>query len=46
MIRGMVVWVDLTDATPPEMGKKRPAVIVSNSEQNLSLDSVVAVPLS
>ncbi len=46
MTRGVVVWVDLTDATPPEMGKRRPAVIVSNSVQNLSLDSVVAVPLS
>jgi len=46
MIRGMVVWVDLTDALPPEMGKRRPAVIVSNSVQNVALDSVVAVPLS
>jgi mRNA-degrading endonuclease toxin of MazEF toxin-antitoxin module len=46
MIRGVVVWVDLSDATPPEMGKRRPAVIVSNSVQNNSLDSVVAVPLS
>ena len=41
-----MIWVDLTDAAPPEMGKRRPAVIVSNSVQNLSLDSVVAVPLS
>ena len=46
MTRGTVLWVDLTDATPPEMGKRRPAVIVSNSVQNLALDSVVAVPLS
>jgi mRNA-degrading endonuclease toxin of MazEF toxin-antitoxin module len=46
MNRGAVIWVDLTDATPPEMGKKRPAVVVSNSVQNLALDSVVAVPLS
>jgi mRNA-degrading endonuclease toxin of MazEF toxin-antitoxin module len=28
------------------MGKRRPAVIVSNSTQNLALDSVVGVPLS
>lgn len=28
------------------MGKRRPAVIVSNSVQNVLLDSVVAVPLS
>ena len=46
MTRGAVIWVDLTDATPPEMGKRRPAVVVSNSVQNLALDSVVAVPLS
>jgi mRNA-degrading endonuclease toxin of MazEF toxin-antitoxin module len=46
MTRGAVIWVDLTDATPPEMGKRRPAVVVSNSVQNLTLDSVVAVPLS
>jgi mRNA-degrading endonuclease toxin of MazEF toxin-antitoxin module len=42
----MVVWVDLSDASPPEMGKKRPAVVVSNSLNNQSLDSLVAVPLS
>ena len=46
MTRGQVVWVDLSDATPPEMGKRRPAVILSNSAQNLLLDSVVGVPLS
>jgi len=46
MTRGAVIWVDLTDAAPPEMGKRRPAVVVSNSVHNLALDSVVAVPLS
>lgn len=46
MTRATVVWVDLSDASPPEMGKRRPAVIVSNSTQNLALDSVVGVPLS
>ena len=46
MMRGTVVWVDLSDASPPEMGKKRPAVIVSNSMQNQILDSLVVVPLS
>lgn len=46
MIRGTVIWVDLSDASPPETGKQRPAVVVSNSVHNLSLDSVVAVPLS
>jgi mRNA interferase MazF len=46
MRRGAVVWLNLEDATPPEVGKKRPAIVVSNSEQNALLDSVVAVPLS
>lgn len=46
MIRGSVVWVDLSDASPPEMGKKRPAIILSNSLQNQMLDSLVVVPLS
>lgn len=46
MRRGTVVWVDLEDAHPPEFGKTRPAVLVSNSEQNEVLDSVLVVPLS
>ena len=46
MIGGSVVWVDLSDASPPEMGKKRPAMILSNSLQNQMLDSLVVVPLS
>jgi mRNA-degrading endonuclease toxin of MazEF toxin-antitoxin module len=46
MTRGTIVWVDLSDARPPEMGKRRPAVIVSSSTQNLVLDSVVGIPLS
>ena len=46
LMRGTVVWVDLSDASPPEMGKRRPAVIVSNSAHNLTLGTVVAVPLS
>lgn len=28
------------------MGKRRPGIIISNSEQNALLDTVVAVPLS
>jgi mRNA interferase MazF len=44
--RGTVVWVDLSDASPPAMGKRRPAVVISNSAQNQILDTVVAVPLS
>jgi mRNA-degrading endonuclease toxin of MazEF toxin-antitoxin module len=40
------VWVDLSDAMPPELGKRRPAVIVSSSLHNQLLESVVVVPLS
>ncbi|MEO7086804.1 MAG: type II toxin-antitoxin system PemK/MazF family toxin [Gemmatimonadaceae bacterium] len=46
MRRGTAVWVNLEDAHPPELGKTRPAVIVSNTEQNSALDSVVVIPLS
>lgn len=46
MKRGTVVWINLGDARPPEMSKRRPAVIISNSVQNLALNSVVVVPLS
>ena len=44
--RGDVVWVDLSDASPPEMGKRWPCVVVSNSVQNQPLDTLVVVPLS
>jgi mRNA-degrading endonuclease toxin of MazEF toxin-antitoxin module len=43
MTRGTIVWVNLEDADPPEMGKTRPGVVVSNSEQNSLLDTVVVV---
>jgi mRNA-degrading endonuclease toxin of MazEF toxin-antitoxin module len=46
MKRGTVVWVNLSDAHPPEMGKVRPAVVISNSTLNARLDTVVLVPLS
>ena len=46
MKRGTICWVNLEPASPPEMGKVRPAIVVSNSDQNLFLRSVVAVPLS
>ncbi len=46
MKRGTVFWVDLRDGTPPEFGKKRPGVVISNTEQNSSLQTVVIVPLS
>lgn len=46
MKRDTVVWVDLSDAHPPEMGKVRPAVIVSGDVHNATLDTVVVVPTS
>jgi mRNA interferase MazF len=46
MNRGEIHWVNLDPATAPEIGKLRPALIVSNSETNHFLDSIVMVPLS
>ena len=46
MNRGAVYWVNLEDTHPPEFGKKRPALIVSNSEQNQILPTVVVLPIS
>ena len=46
MKRGTVMWVNLSDAHPPEMGKVRPAVVVSNPVLNARLGTVVVVPLS
>lgn len=46
MRRGAVYWINLDPASPPELGKLRPAVVVSNALQNQRLDSVVVVPLS
>ncbi len=46
MRRGSAYWINLEPASPPELGKVRPAIVVSNSIQNERLDSVVVVPLS
>jgi|GEM_PF-521386 len=46
MNRGSVFWVNLEDAHPPELGKVRPGVVISNAVQNEVLDTVVVVPLS
>jgi len=46
MKRGSVYWINLEPASPPEMGKIRPGIVVSNSAQNEHLESVVVVPLS
>ena len=46
MKRGTVIWVDLSDVSPPEMGKVRPGIVVSNTEQNAVLSTVVVVQTS
>lgn len=46
MTRGTIVWVNLEDTHPPEFGKTRPGIVVSNTVQNEILDTVVVVPLS
>jgi mRNA-degrading endonuclease toxin of MazEF toxin-antitoxin module len=46
MKRGTVVWVDLSDTSPPEMGKMRPGIIVSGTAHNEVLNTVVVVPTS
>ena len=46
MKRGSLYWVNLEPSSPPEFGKIRPAVIISNSEHNIRLPTVVMIPLS
>ncbi len=46
MKRGTVIWVDLGDASPPEMGKVRPGIVVSATVHNEALHTVVVVPTS
>lgn len=46
MKRGTVVWVDLSDTHPPEMGKVRPGIVVSGTAHNEVLNTVVVVPTS
>jgi mRNA interferase MazF len=46
MRRGGICWVNLGPTQPPEFGKTRPAMVISNSIQNEILDSVVVIPLS
>jgi mRNA interferase MazF len=43
---GTACWINLEPASPPEMGKTRPGIIVSRSVYNERLESVVVVPLS
>jgi len=46
MKRGTLVWVDLNDTQPPEMGKVRPGIVVSGTAHNDVLNTVVVVPTS
>lgn len=46
MKRGTMLWVNLSDAHPPEMDKVRPAIVLSNGVLNARLGTVVVVPLS
>ena len=46
MKRGSIYWINLEPSEPPKMGKVRPCLIISNSDQNMLLPSVVVVPLS
>jgi mRNA-degrading endonuclease toxin of MazEF toxin-antitoxin module len=46
MRRGSVYWINLEPTSPPELGKVRPAIVISNSVHNERLASVVVVPLS
>jgi mRNA interferase MazF len=46
MTRGSIVRVNLEDGKPPEFGKTRPAVVISNEEANAGLPTVVVIPLS
>ncbi len=46
MKRGTICWASLEPVSPPELGKARPAIVISNSDQNMVLQSVVVVPLS
>ncbi len=46
MRRGAIHWINLGAVSPPEFGKTRPGLVISNSAQNAILDSVVVIPLS
>ena len=46
MKRGAIYWINLEPSAPPEFGKVRPGLIISNSEHNLRLPSLVILPIS
>lgn len=46
MNRGDVYWVDFDPAIGSEIQKKRPAVIVSNNQNNLYMNRVQVLPIT
>jgi mRNA-degrading endonuclease toxin of MazEF toxin-antitoxin module len=46
MKRGAIVWIDLSDTAPPEMGKVRPAIVVSGEAHNIRHNTLAVVPTS
>lgn len=44
--RGDIVLVNFSPAKGSEMGKLRPAIILSDSDDNEILDTVIVIPLS
>ncbi|MBL7685606.1 MAG: type II toxin-antitoxin system PemK/MazF family toxin [Deltaproteobacteria bacterium] len=46
MKRGSIYWVNLEPSIKPELGKTRPCLVVSNTEQNHRLSTLIIVPLS
>ena len=46
MKRGSIYWINLEPTNPPEFGKVRPGIVISNSEQNIRLPTVVILPIS
>ena len=46
MRRGSLYWINLGSSIPPEFGKTRPGLILSNSVHNSALETVVVLPLS
>lgn len=44
--RGTIYWVNLQDHSPPEFGKLRPGLVLSNTAQNVELPTIVILPIS
>jgi mRNA interferase MazF len=46
IVRGDVFWVDFSGSRGAEIRKTRPAVVVSNDDNNRHMNTVTVVPLS